>query len=82
VPRYTSCWVDLTGPCPQRNPPQLRDALARAGNSHAIVRIFPTGNHGLLEARTGFNSEARLLTHYVSGFQEGLVRGMIDVPRR
>jgi dienelactone hydrolase len=61
--------------------PLLRAALARAGNAHATVRVFPTGNHGLLEARTGFDSEARLLDHYVGGFQEGLVRWILGVTR-
>jgi dienelactone hydrolase len=61
--------------------PMFRAALARAGNTRATVRIFPTGNHGLMESRSGFNSEARLLDHYVDGFQEGLVRWILDVTR-
>jgi dienelactone hydrolase len=57
----------------------LRDALARAGNTRAIVRVFPSGNHGLLEARTGFDAESRLLDRYVAGFQDGLVRWIRNV---
>ena len=52
----------------------LRDALAAAGNPDATVRVFESGNHGLLEARTGYDSEARNLDRYVAGFQDGLVR--------
>jgi len=59
----------------------LRDALARAGNEHATVRVFPNGNHGLLEANTGFDAEARMLDRYVADFQEGLVRWIRGVTR-
>jgi dienelactone hydrolase len=59
----------------------LREALARAGNKRATVRIFPSGNHGLLEARTGFDAEARLLDRYVADFQAGLVRWILDIRR-
>jgi dienelactone hydrolase len=62
--------------------PMLRAALGRAGNTHATVRVFATGNHGLLEARTGFDAESRLLNRYVRGFQEGLVRWILGVARR
>jgi len=57
--------------------PLLRKALARAGNQRATVRVFPGGNHGLLEAHTGFDAEARTLAHYVPGFQDGLVRWIL-----
>jgi len=50
----------------------LRRALAGAGNVDATVRVFERGNHGLLESRTGYPQEA--LSHYVRGFQDGLVR--------
>jgi len=59
----------------------LRDALARAGNEHATVRVFPNGNHGLLEAHSGFDAEARTLDRYVADFQEGLVRWIRGVTR-
>jgi len=61
--------------------PLLRDALARAGNRQATVRVFPHGNHGLLNARTGFDAESRTLDRYVAGFQDGLVRWILDVTR-
>jgi hypothetical protein len=51
----------------------LREALAAAGNRDATVRVFEHGNHGLLEGRTGYDSEARQLSYYVPGFQDGLV---------
>ena len=54
--------------------PILRQALAAAGNDDATVRVFDRGNHGLLESRTGYDSEARTLSYYVPGFQEDLVR--------
>jgi len=56
--------------------PLLREALAAAGNGDATVRVFDRGNHGLLESRTGYDSETRALSHYVSGFQDDLVRWM------
>ena len=52
----------------------LREALAAAGNGDATVRVFDRGNHGLLEARTGYDREVHALSHYVAGFQDGLVR--------
>jgi hypothetical protein len=54
--------------------PLLRAALATAGNADATVRVFDRGNHGLLEARTGYDREVNTLSHYVPGFQDGLVR--------
>jgi dienelactone hydrolase len=57
-----------------RSLPLLRRALAEAGNRDATVRVFDQGNHGLLEARTGFDREVRTLGYYVPGFQEGLIR--------
>jgi hypothetical protein len=54
--------------------PLLRGALAAAGNRDATVRVFDRGNHGLLESRTGYDREVNTLSHYVPGFQGGLVR--------
>jgi hypothetical protein len=54
--------------------PLLRAALAAAGNGDATVRVFDRGNHGLLESRTGYDREVHALSHYVPGFQDGLVR--------
>ena len=52
----------------------LRGALAAAGNDDATIRVFDSGNHGLLESRTGYDSEARTLSHYVPQFQDGLIQ--------
>jgi len=52
----------------------LRRALADAGVRDATVRVFDRGNHGLLESRTGYGREVHALSHYVAGFQDGLVR--------
>ena len=57
--------------------PRLRDALAAAGNRDATVRVFDHGNHGLLEARTGYDREVQTLSRYVPGFQDGLVRWIV-----
>jgi hypothetical protein len=51
----------------------LRGALGEAGVPDATVRIFEHANHGLLEARTGFDREAPTLAYYVPGFQDGLM---------
>jgi dienelactone hydrolase len=53
--------------------PMLRQALADAGNLDATVRVFDRGNHGLLEARTGYESEIHELDRYVAGFQDDLI---------
>lgn len=52
----------------------LRRALSDAGNHDATVRVFDSGNHGLLESRTGYQREVHTLSHYVPGFQDGLLR--------
>jgi dienelactone hydrolase len=54
--------------------PLLREALAAAGNGDATVRVFERGNHGLLESHTGYDGEVYALSHYVAGFQDGLIR--------
>jgi pimeloyl-ACP methyl ester carboxylesterase len=53
--------------------PMLRAALAEAGNKDATVRVFKNANHGLLQARTGYDRETKSLSYYVAGFQDGLV---------
>ncbi|HJQ09764.1 MAG TPA: prolyl oligopeptidase family serine peptidase, partial [Gemmatimonadaceae bacterium] len=53
--------------------PAFRRVFKESGNSDATVRVFPQGNHGLLAARTGFDSEARFLAYYLSGFQSSVV---------
>jgi len=49
----------------------LRETLV--ANSQATIRIFPNGNHGLLESKTGFNSEMKYLAYYVPDFQSSLI---------
>jgi dienelactone hydrolase len=53
--------------------PLLRGALADAGIPDATVRVFERGNHGLLEAHTGYEREILALDRYVAGFQDGLI---------
>ena len=59
----------------------FRATFAAAGVKNATVRVFPAGNHGLLEARTGFQRETHALGYYVAGFQEDLVRWIQRVGR-
>ena len=58
----------------------LRTAFAESGNTQAIVRVFPQGNHGLLVARNGYEREIHSLASYVPGFQDGLVQWIRQVP--
>jgi dienelactone hydrolase len=58
--------------------PLLRQALADAGISDATVRVFDGGNHGLLEAHTGYESELHALNRYVAGFQDGLIAWIVE----
>ena len=43
----------------------IERALKMAGNKDLTVKIFPKGNHGLLEAETGANSEIPKLKRFV-----------------
>jgi dienelactone hydrolase len=52
----------------------FRATFAAAGVKDVTVRVFPAGNHGLLEAHTGFQRETHTLGYYVAGFQEDLAR--------
>ena len=52
--------------------PAFRRVFKESGNRDATVRVFPSGNHGLLKARTGFDDEARYLDHYLPGFQDSV----------
>jgi pimeloyl-ACP methyl ester carboxylesterase len=60
-----------------RSVPSLESASALRSALRAVadvnVRIFPNANHGLLEARTGFDREVQSLSHYVPDFQSSLV---------
>ena len=51
----------------------FRNVFRESGNPDATVRVYPRGNHGLLEAHTGFDDEARHLSYYLPGFQESVV---------
>ena len=59
----------------------FRALFKEAGNHAAQVRVFPTGNHGLLIARTGFDREARTLRYFEPEFQSGLIAWMRQVVR-
>ncbi len=48
----------------------IERALKIAGNKDLTVKIFPKGNHGLLEAETGANSEIPKLKRLVPGLFE------------
>jgi pimeloyl-ACP methyl ester carboxylesterase len=50
----------------------LRGVLPNTG-AKATVRVFKSGNHGLLVAQTGYDRETKSLGYYVPGFQDGLV---------
>lgn len=58
----------------------LRTALV--ANDDATIRMFPHGNHGLLESRTGFQREISSLAHYVPEFQSSLVSWIHRVTKR
>jgi dienelactone hydrolase len=53
--------------------PAFRKVFKESRNPDATVRVFPQGNHGLLAAHTGFDSEARFLAYYLPGFQSSVV---------
>jgi hypothetical protein len=59
----------------------FRALFKEAGNQRARVRVFPTGNHGLLVARSGFDHEAGTLRYFEPEFQSGLVAWMREVTR-
>jgi len=53
--------------------PAFRKVFRESANRDATVRVYPSGNHGLLAARTGFDDEARYLSYYLPGFQDSVV---------
>ena len=53
--------------------PVFRRVFRESRNRDATVRVYPSGNHGLLAARTGFDDEARYLSYYLPGFQDSVV---------
>ncbi len=50
----------------------FESAFKKAGNKDFTVRILPEGNHGLLEAETGYDSEFPRLNRYVPGYMDGI----------
>jgi hypothetical protein len=45
-----------------------RKSLALAGNKDVTIKIFPNGNHSLLETKTGALRDSALAKRYVPGF--------------
>lgn len=52
--------------------PIMERGLKIAGNRDYTIRILPKGNHGLLEAETGYTTEWPLLKRYVPGYMDGI----------
>ena len=50
--------------------------LKKSGNKDYTIKILPKANHGLLEAKTGYTSEAPLLMRYVLGYMDGITDWM------
>ena len=60
---------DNSTPVPQTLA-NMQRALKIAGNKNFTYRVFPKGNHGLLESETGYNSEIPKLKRFVPGLFE------------
>jgi pimeloyl-ACP methyl ester carboxylesterase len=58
--------LDKSTPVPQTIT-SMESALKKAGNPKFTYRLFPKGNHGLLESETGANSEIPGLRRFVPG---------------
>ena len=61
--------LDNSTPVPQTIA-NMQRALKTAGNSNFTYRVFPKGNHGLLESETGYNGEIPKLKRFVPGLFE------------
>jgi pimeloyl-ACP methyl ester carboxylesterase len=61
--------LDNSTPVPQTIA-NMQRALKIAGNTNFRYRVFPKGNHGLLESETGYNSEIPKLKRFVPGLFE------------
>ena len=48
----------------------FEQAFRKAGNKDYTIRILSKGNHGLLEAETGYGSEFPRLNRYVPGYMD------------
>ncbi len=58
--------LDNSTPVPQTIA-NMKRASKIAGNRNFTYRVFPKGNHGLLESETGYNSEIPKLKRFVPG---------------
>ncbi len=58
--------LDNSTPVPQTIA-NMQRASKIAGNRNFTYRVFPKGNHGLLESETGYNSEIPKLKRFVPG---------------
>jgi uncharacterized protein len=63
---------------PQKNAGAWRAALEAGGAKDFTIRIFPTGNHMLLEARTGEDNEFPLLERFVPEFGPFLLKWLVQ----
>src|SRR5713226_5133409 len=61
--------LDNTTPVPQTIA-NMQRALKMAGNRNFTYRVFPKGNHGLLESERGYNNEIPKLKSFVPGLFE------------
>ncbi len=61
--------LDNSTPVPQTIT-NMQRAFKIAGNTNFTYRVFPKGNHGLLESETGYNSEIPRLKRFVPGLFE------------
>ncbi len=57
-----------------KNADRWRAALGKGGAQDYTLRIFPTANHMLLEARTGAEEEYATLQHFVPEYEPTLLR--------
>ena len=55
----------------------FEQAFREAGNKDYTIRILPKGNHGLLEAETGYGSEFPRLKRYVPGYMDGMATWLL-----
>ncbi len=68
---------------PSQNAEKWRSVLREGGNKNYSIKIFPTGNHMLLEAHTGAEDEIPMLQRFVPDYASELAgwlrqRGIIS----
>lgn len=56
---------------------RLKQALEKGGNKDFTITIFPKGNHGLLEAETGFDKDAPQVKRLVPGYLDGMLNWVL-----